>query len=831
MLETTLASLRAHKARLLFSSLAIILGVGFAAGSFVLTDTIRQGYYASFAADAQRVDLVVQAESDGSTVPVATLAKVRDVSGVRIAEGRYKGHGTLLNAQDRPAAGSGNALVDSVASETSLRWQQLAHGHLPDAAGQLVLDTNAAKRNGYAIGDTVHMVDADNRVRSYALVGTVDTEDSPQYANVPYVGVVPAQARLLTGSSGFSRIDVKLDAGADAGGVERAVDGVLPEGVRAYTATAYADEQIERIASELAQVRIALLAFAAIAMFVAAIVIANTFTILIAQRTREMALLRCVGATRGQVYRSVLLESVALGIVGSALGVAAGIGLAAGAQAVLNAVGAGIGDADVSPSVPGLVLPFVLGVVVTVAAAAFPALGATRIAPIAALRNQPEPRRARRAGWVRTILAVLLVAGGCAAMWPGTFADKGSQDLFLLSLAGGAVTFLGVLLLTPLLVPLLIRVVGLLLALPFGTPGRLARANAVRNPGRAASTSAALLVGVTLISIMTVASASLGRTATAGLDKEFPFDIAVSARHGAVPASVVTGLEREQDFASVLPVRAADGSIPHVGRISVQGVDAARVRRAFGAGLAYGRASPGKVVLPELVAHDRRLSVGDRVSIRFRGGHVLTATVAATASTDTVIATQRDLLSAVPDAPVGDVFVKVREGVADDRAQADVDRITAGRPELEVAGTLQYKSAIATAIDTMLLVVAGLLGVAVLIAVFGIANTLALSVLERSRESGVLRALGLTRGQLRAMFSGEAVLMAVVAGVLGVGCGAGFGIVAIRSIVGAGDAVIAVPGIRLGVFVALAAVAGLVASVLPARRAARSSVVAAMAEE
>lgn len=831
MLETTLASLRAHKARLLFSSLAIILGVGFAAGSFVLTDTVRAGYYASFAADSQRLDLVVQAEGAGSTVPAATLEKVRGVDGVRIAEGRYKGHGTLLDSKDRPASGSGNALVDSVAVEQELRWQQVASGHLPDTAGQLVLDASAAKRNGYAIGDTVHVVDNGNHVRSYTLVGTVDTEDSPQYANVPYVGVVPAQAKLLTGTGGFSRIDVKLDAGAETTTVQRAVDRVLPKEARAYTRTAYADEQIKRIASELSQVRIGLLAFAAIAMFVAAIVIANTFTILIAQRTREMALLRCVGATRGQVYRSVVLESLALGVVGSALGVVAGIGLAAGAQAVLNAVGASIGDVNVSPSLLGLVLPFVLGVLVTVAAAAFPAMGATRIAPIAALRNQPEPRRARRAGWVRTVLAVLLLAGGCAAMWPGTFADKGDQELFLLALVGGAVAFLGILLLTPVLVPLLIRGVGLLLALPFRTPGKLARANAVRNPGRAASTSAALLVGVTLISIMTVASASLGQTAAAALDKEFPFDIAVNARHGAVPAEVVDELEREKDFAATLSVRGVTGTIRDAGSLTVQGVDVAKVRRVFGDDLAYGKAAPGKVVIPEYVARDRKLAVGDRVSIHFRGGQVLTATVAATADTGNVITTESDLLSAVPDAPVGDVFVKVRDGVSDAQAEADVDRITAGRPELEVAGTLQYRSAIATAIDTMLLVVAGLLGVAVLIAVFGIANTLALSVLERTRESGVLRALGLTRGQLRAMFSGEAVLMAVVAGVLGVGCGVGFGVVAIRSIVGAGDAVIAVPGVRLGVFVALAALAGLVASVLPARRAARSSVVAAMAEE
>ncbi|HEX6444855.1 MAG TPA: ABC transporter permease [Streptosporangiales bacterium] len=831
MLKTTLAGLRAHKARLLFSSLAIILGVGFAAGSFVLTDTIRQGYYASFAADAQRVDLVVQADGDGSTVPVATQALVRGVSGVRVAEGRYKGHGTLLNAQGRPAAGSGNALVDSVAGEKSLRWQKIAHGRMPGSDDELVLDAAAAKHNGYAIGDTVHVVDAGNHVRSYTLVGTVDTENSPQYANVPYIGVVPSQAKLLTGSSGYSRIDVQLDAGADRNTVERAVEGVLPSGTRAYTATAYADQQIKQIASELAQIRIGLLAFAAIAMFVAAIVIANTFTILIAQRTREMALLRCVGATRGQVYRSVVLESTVLGVVGSALGVLAGIGLAAGAQAVLNAVGASIGDVTVSPSAVGLVLPFVLGLVVTVVAAAFPALGATRIPPIAALRNQPEPRRARRAGRVRTILAVLLVAGGCAAMWPGTFADKGSQELFLFSLVGGAVAFLGILLLTPVLVPLLIRVVGLLLALPFRTPGKLARANAVRNPGRAASTSAALLVGVTLISIMTVTSASLGRTATAGLDKEFPFDIAVNARQGAVPSGVVTALEQEKDFSSTLPVRSADGTMAHAGTVDVQGVDAAKVRQTFGAGLDYGKASPGRVVIPKVVAHNAKLAVGDRVSIRFRGGHVLAATVAATASTDNVVATEQDLLSAVPDAPVGNVFVKVRKGVSDDRAQTDVDRITAGHPELEVAGTLQYKSAIATAIDSMLLVVAGLLGVAVLIAVFGIANTLALSVLERTRESGVLRALGLTRGQLRAMFSGEAVLMAVVAGVLGVGCGVGFGIVAIRSVVGADSAQIAVPGVRLVVFVVLAAIAGLVASVLPARRAARGSVVAAMAEE
>lgn len=831
MLKTTLAGLRAHSARLIFSSLAIILGVGFAAGSFVLTDTIKVGYEMSFAADARLLDLVATPDDDGDAkaVPAATVERMRDVDGVASVEERYQGYGTLLNSKGRPLGNQGMASVDSVAADKELRWQQVAKGRLPDAADELTLDAATAKRAGYAVGDSVRVIDVEDEVHTYTLTGTIDVEDSPQYAGIPYVGVTAAQAKLINGADAPSRIDMRLADGADAAAVESDVAALLPSGWKASTSAEFTRQQLKQISGELTQVNIALLAFAAIAMFVAAIVIANTFTILIAQRTREMALLRCVGATRGQVYRSVLLESIVLGIVGSALGLLAGIGLAAVAQVVLRAVGAPMGSGPVSPTVVGLVIPFVLGTVVTVVAAAFPAIGATRIAPIAALRNQPDIGKVRKSHRVRTVFAFLALLAGVAAMVPGVRGD-GSEQNFLLALAGGGVAFLGILFLTPVIVPRLISAVGFVVARPFRTPGRLARANAVRNPGRAAATSAALLVGVTLISIMAVVSSSVQKTATASLDEEFPFDLSITSRTAAVPGSVVADLEREKRLAGVVPVYTARGTVGDGRGFTVQGVDKAETKRELGALKQYEKAGPGKVVIPKYIAAAEKLEVGDQVTIGLAGDKELTAEVAGTLSGDTAIATSDDLLEAAPDAVIGSVFLKAKSGESADDVQTAVDRAVADRPELTVEGPLQYKAAIEKGVQTTLLLFAGLLGIAVLIALFGIANTLALSVLERTRESGVLRALGLTRRQLRAMFSGEAVLMAAVAGLLGVGLGVAFGYVAIRSLVGSSAELVA-PYAQLGLFVGLAALAGLVASVVPARKAARSSVVVAMAEE
>lgn len=831
MLKATLASLRAHSARLVFSSLAIVLGVGFAAGTFALTDTIQRGYESSFAADARRLDVVATRDGSDAATPADLAETVRDVEGVQAAAVRYTGYGKLLDKEGRLAGGGqGFARVDSVAPVESLQWQQVVSGRLASAPDEVTLDRSSAKRFGYSVGDTVRLLDVDDDVRSYELVGTVDMSGSPQYAGSPYAGVTAAQAKRLVGVDTKVRVDVLAADGSDRATVKANVDAALPSGWTTYTSAQYTERQLKDIASELAQLRIGLLAFAGIAMFVAAIVIANTFTILVAQRVREMALLRCVGATRGQVYRSVLAESLVLGLVGSALGLLAGIGLAAAAQAVLRTVDAPVPEGPVSPTVVGMVVPFVLGTVVTVAAAALPAVGATRIAPVAALRNQPGIGKARKSHRVRTVLALLAVLGGCGAMTPGVLGDGGETE-FLLALGGGALTFLGVLFLTPFVVPRLIGLVGWVFATPFRTPGKLARANAVRNPGRAAATSAALLVGVTLISIMAVVSSSVQKTATAGLEEEFPYDLVVSGRGSAVPESVLQQLDGEDELSGVVSVRTAQGRIGGSDEILVEGVDRQALARELGQLKTYAKAADGKVVVPKYLAVRQHLSVGDEVTVRFGGGKTLTAEVAGTVTGEKVIATEHDLRAAVPSAAVGSVFLVAKSGAAAEDVQLAVDDALAGHPELTAEGPLQYRAALEKGLETTLLLFAGLVGVAVLIALVGIANTLALSVLERTRESGVLRALGLTRRQLRGMFSGEAALMAAVAGVLGVALGVGFGYVAITSLLGRADAVLVVPYGRLAAFVGVAALAGLVASLLPARKAARSSVVAAMAEE
>lgn len=834
MLKTMLASLRSHRARLALSSVAIILGVGFAAGSFVLTDTMRSAFYDAFAQDAQSLDVVAVPSGNGDSLPRSTLGRVRGADGVAAADGRVQGFATLIGENGRPANGDGAAaadgmaMVDSVDGHRALRWQDVAAGQLPNAPGEIAIGKKIAAQHHFAVGNPVTVLDADGHRHRYTLTGTVDLGDSPQYAGKRYLAMTAPAAAEVTGSQGYARVDVQAREGADPATVRSAVAVALGGKAKAYTGDQYAQHQVEALS--LGQISIGLLAFAAVAMFVAAIVIANTFTILVAQRTREMALLRCVGATRRQVYTALLGESALLGALGSAVGVAVGIGIGWLAQVLLDAVGVPIPTGPVAVSATGVVGPLLVGMVVTVAAAALPAIAATRIAPVAALRTQPgvDGRRHRRT--VRVVLASLALLAGVVGMLPGLLSD-GGQSAFLLAIAGGALAFVGVLLLTPVIVPVAIRAVGWVVARPFRTPGELARMNAVRNPGRAASTTAALLVGVTLISIMTVASASLQKTATSALDQQYPYDLAVTARHGHVPAPVVDALRGDKEFNGVLAIKAATATVAG-SRAEVQGVDPRLARRVLGSAGGYDAVAPGRVVVPKLLAHNRNVTAGDSITLRFPSGHALHATVADTVDGENVVVSRADLARAAPSAPTGAVFLTVGSGVSAADAQQAAEDAAANHPRLAVNGPLQFKASITQAVDTMVLVFAGLLGVAVLIALVGIANTLALSVLERTRESAMLRALGFTRGQLRAMLSGEAVLMAVVAGVLGVLLGVAFGAVAVRSIVGSTAGLeIVVPYARLGLFVGLAALAGLVASLLPARKAARASIVGAMAVE
>ncbi|HEU5390707.1 MAG TPA: FtsX-like permease family protein [Streptosporangiaceae bacterium] len=854
MLRTTLASLRYRTARLVLSCLVIGLGVAFVTGTLVLGASMNQAYFDSFAAGAMNVDAAVTpaklekyrtGDPDAPSVPPSVLSRISAAAGVGSAAGRLVGEaplvgsdGKVIRAGDRPGIGI------NVAADPALRGFTVASGHLPGAPGQVAVDRATAADEHFRLGQTVKVVDHAGRVRAFLLTGTVDFGANHAFGNAAVTVFETGTGFSVTGRPGYDQVVVRARPGTSQAALVatlRTLPGMsgyqVQTGRQLATAEANAAVQFTR------QFTTFILVFALIAVAVACLVIYNTFTILITQRGRELALLRCVGASRGQVFRGTLLEAAVTGLVASAAGALAGVGLGWGLERVFAAFGASVpaGPLVLRPS--AVAIAMAAGLAVTVASAVLPARSATRVAPVAALGGQHEQPESRKAGWLRVAAAVVFAAAGIGVTAAGLGDIRGTPG-FVEIAAGGILCFLSVLALGPLIVPPAIAVLGWLLHLvagPLTGPvSRLATANARRNPHRVAATTAALTIGLTLMTIVTVVVSSAQASADSQLAKHYPFDYVVQAGHGGqvVPFRVLDSLRASP----ALGVVADD----YAGHDSVDGV-----KVEVGA---IGRAAFGISVKPAVISGSLAAVGPGTVGVDSRqlgalgahqGGTLAVATPRGTetfrvaAVYDSAGLAMPDVLMSVGDyrhafAPAGAsaVFVNARPGVPVATSRAAVDTAAARDPLLVVDTLADYKATLAGRVDQILALFGVLLGLAVLIALLGISNTLSLSVLERTRESALMRALGLTRGQLRVMLLTEALLMAALAIVLGAGLGVTFGAVMVHGFIlsAAGQGVLSIPYAQIALYALTGVGATLAAAVLPARRAARTSVVAAMAE-
>ncbi|WP_219464306.1 ABC transporter permease, partial [Nonomuraea rhizosphaerae] len=583
-----------------------------------------------------------------------------------------------------------------------------------------------------------------------------------------------------------------------------------------------------------------LLLFGLVAMVVAALVIYNTFNILVAQRAREMALLRCVGATRGQVFGSVVLESAVVGVLSSVLGLAVGYGLGAATLAVLRALDSPMPtNAAVALTPVTTVSGLAIGLLVTLGAALLPARAATRVAPIAALRTQVE-EQTYRTGVLRVVFAALFLLAGLGTAAFGALAlEPASTPAMLAVMGGGVLTFLAVLILGPVLVRPLSALVGWIPAKLFGVPGRLAVDNSARNPRRAATTTVALTVGVTLMTLISVVAASTRVTLTSKLDAQFPVDYMLTTQESeaSVPRDVAEALRRSPDLASVAQIR----SVPaRAGKLRTEigtynGPLKPQVKSGSVAGL-----GAGQVAVESDEATRLGVGLGDTVTVRPDAGStarsgitlkVVTLKVVAILDSDgsvpTLTMAEGPFESAFGRVPDTRVMVKIKDGVSPAQARRSVDAAAAAYPSVRVTSATEVRGQFDDTLDMVLMIVTGLLGLAILISLLGIANTLSLSVHERTRESALLRALGLTRAQLRRMLSVEALVLGLVGALVGVVLGVVFGWAAIRALID--GALYELPVAQVALFVALSGLAGVAAALLPARRAARASIVGSLA--
>ncbi|MCZ2835845.1 ABC transporter permease [Modestobacter sp. VKM Ac-2985] len=819
MRAVTLASIRAHAGRLVASTLAIVIAVGFVVATLVLNETTKATVLE--AAGAQYVDTDVVVTSDSGTGLAQHVDTLTALTAVQAVDPTWQ---TSVQAVAPGRTGAQYLLVESVAGDPGLRWQQLSAGSLPLRPGEVAV----SERVGAAVGDVLPVTTYDDEgtgtTVDATVTGVVDLGGDPT-AGVYGKAYVTADQAQAWGATEPSELRIAGPARTDPGLLADEVRAALPaEDLTVRTGTEQAVESVAMLTGDAAWLTTTLLVFATIAVLVAGLVIANTFAVLLAQRTRDLALLRCIGATSRQVRRSVLGEAVLTGLVASVIGVLAGIGLSAAVSAVVSGMDSPIPLSGVAVPPYVVLVGIAVGTVTTLIAALAPARAATRVAPLAALRpTDPAPLRSR-GGVARLVTGLLLAVPGIALMALGVVAPD-----ILIALAGGVLSSLGLLLLAQRAVPPIVAGAGRLLGRVGGLPARLATGNATRNPRRTAATATALLIGVTLTTAMVVGASSTRATAQAGLAAAYPTDVIVESYDEPVPATLQSQLESVDGVVEAAGLTAAMVTGPDGVESWVSGVDSAEALPVLRSTSDVTLPELGQVVLSAWEAETWGAQPGDALTLT-SADRSRTLTVLA-GETDRTLLSSTDLQALVPEAAVETVWLRLADGVDQTAATDEVtDLVGAALPTSFVTGLASERAAIDQVVDVLLLVVTGLLGVAVLIALIGVGNTLALSVVERRQESGLLRALGLTRGQLRALLAWEAVLVAGVAAVLGVLVGGAYGLVGVASALGEiGEVVISIPWLQVGAIVLVATVAGLLASVLPARRAAKTPPVAAIA--
>ncbi|WP_020579463.1 FtsX-like permease family protein [Actinopolymorpha alba] len=825
-----LASIRGHAARYVAGGLAVVLGVAFVTTALLVLNSTKAAMAEAVGAQYARADLVV-ASNQNDLTPDA-VRRIQGMEGVAAASGVAV---TGVEVHYPGSPGSVWVQVSGIPLDPDLRWQRVKDGRLPEKPDEVAVAASTAKDKNLRLGTRLTLTTGQSRVHDVRVVGIVRGGTLAQ--DITLVATDQATTAWGDGAT-YLEVLVRAADGADLAALRTRLSAAVGADITVQTANERVTELVAGLTGGVDVLGAFLLGFAGIALFVATLVVANTFTILLAQRTRELALLRCVGARRGQVFGSVLLESVVLGVAASALGVAAGAGLAALAVRLLEGQANGLMPSSLMPSTPTLVVPFVAGLTATVAAALAPARRATRVSPLAALRPEMAVTVRSRAGVVRVVLALVLVLGGGAILVAGTRTSAIMVGLAA-GIGGGLVSFLGVLLGAPVLVPAAVRLIGLLSARVGGVPGRLAVSNAVRNPRRTAATAAALLVGVTLISLMTVGAASVQRTLHESLDRSYPLDLTVSAEGGERLADrTLAALRGVDGLAGTVPLRAGQVALvddPSM-RVQVHGVDPAAAAKLLRNPGPLGGLRDGLAIVGPVTAAQFGLEEGGSWRLRTSSGGELTVRVRMVRDEDTpsVIVSAGDLARLAPKAQIAVLWARIGEP-ADTKAVLErVQQVVGDLDNVSVGGAAPMRAMYDQILDVLLLIATGLLAVAVVIALVGVGNTLSLSVIERTREQALLRALGLTRGQLRGMLAFEALLIAAAAVVLGLLLGIGYGwsgtTVLLRT-AAEGQVALDIPVSRLLLVAGVALVAGLAASVLPARRAVRVPPAAALGDE
>ncbi|WP_420000028.1 ABC transporter permease [Streptomyces boninensis] len=856
MLRTALRNVLAHKARLVMTALAVMFGVAFVSGTLVFGDTVGGALRGAAAKnlDGVAVSVAYEAASDaprtepGKTrTPLddALAAKIRDVPGAGSVRPSVNGSATLAAKDGDPVGGDtpwANLAANYAPGKDGKDPRYpVKQGRAPAAAGELALDAKTAERAGYRIGDTVRFATTGPTLKK-KLVGLVSTTDPRVTAGGTLALLDTATAQRLFVSPGhYDEIVIGAAPGADETRLAADVRKLLPEeGAAVSTGTELAQEQATQTEQSTKALTQVLLVFAGIALFVGVFIIANTFTMLIAQRTREIALLRAVGASRRQVVRSVLIEAGLLGLGASAAGFVLGLGIAKVLPSIINSAGAGLPSGPLVIAPGTLLAALFVGVVVTVLAAWLPSRKAARIAPVEAMSTVDAPPPARSLV-LRNAFGAALAGFGLLVMVYVTTLDDPEATGLMIAMFGAGLFLLGLILLAPLLSRPIVGLAGRITYSLFGVTGKLAKENAQRNPRRTAATASALMIGLCLITGLTVSANSAQRAVAAEVTTGNAADYRVtnSTFDGGLDTDAVHKLERVPGVTTAAPLASAPLEIDD-GLGIINGVTTKTLPAVTDLHVTNGSLTdigPGRIAVSTDWAQQRDLALGDTVKgsigSEFEPGGQKPVTFKVVAlyepnkTVTDAIGTLDDVLPYATGKKLDTILVKA--DAADERLQTRLRTALGNSPLLQVQDKEQIVAVEAGSVDTVLNMMYGLLGMAVLIAVLGVINTLAMSVFERTREIGMLRAIGLDRRGIRQMVRLESIVICLFGAALGIGSGvflawlnsgvAGGGLSSYETVL---------PWPRLALFALLALVIGVLAAIWPARRAARANVLEAI---
>jgi putative ABC transport system permease protein len=842
MFRTALRNVFAHKARLLMTVLAVMLGVAFVSGTLVFTNTISEAYQKSSAKGFDQVDVAVTAKSEedkGNTIgkshelTQALLDRSAGVPGAARAIGVVNGF-TAIAGKDGKLVGGGFQSQGGNYSGTRDPRYPLAEGSAPHGANQVAIDSETAKRTGYKVGDTVRL-SIDGPVLKPTVTGIFTTDDGNVTAGGSLALFDTATAQKLFGKPGtYDEIDVKAASGTSQTALQAALEKALPaDRVETTTGKELADSQARLISSQTSGLKQGLLVFAGIALFVGTFIIANTFTMLVAQRTRELALLRAVGASRRQVTRSVLVEAFVVGLVAAVTGLIAGIGIGAGLRSLMGALGATVPDGPlvITPGTVGAALA--VGVLITMLAAWLPGRRAAKIPPVAAMSSL-HAKATTKSLVLRNTLGALFSGAGVAVVLAATTMN-GSDGQAPMGM-GAVLLIIGVFILTPLLSRPLIAAAAPAMRV-FGISGKLARQNSVRNPRRTAATASALMIGLTLITGMTVMAGSLQKSIDKMATAAVKADYVVSMANGhELSPDVEKKLRNVADVTAVSPLRNAvariDGQTEYLTGVNGSAIGKLTDLKVDNGAFEVGGA---RVVVDADTAKSYGWKAGSGFTAHYEDGKAQKLTVSGVyEGNDLISGIMLDTATVSPhlnDVTDMQVMLKTSDG-ASDATKDKLEKALGSNPAIKVQDKKDLSDSIAQMFTLMLNMLYGLLAMAVIVAVLGVVNTLAMSVFERSQEIGMLRAIGLDRKGIKRMVRLESLVISLFGGVLGIGLGVFFGWAA-GELLGTKMPTyeLVVPWARMAVFLLLAATVGILAALWPARRAARMNMLAAIKAE